>query len=108
MRSAAIYRNGEKAGVLTEHDDRSYSFQYDDAYVLDGSTKPVSLTLPKTSQQYTHPILFPFFSNMLAEGANRKLQSRALKIDEEDEFGLLLATASVDAIGAITVKPIEP
>ncbi len=106
MRSAAIYRNGVKAGVLTEQNDRSYSFLYDDAYVQDPATKPISLTLPKSRRQYTHPTLFPFFSNMLSEGANRKLQSRALKIDEEDEFGLLMATASVDAIGAITIKPI--
>jgi serine/threonine-protein kinase HipA len=30
-----------------------------------------------------------------------------LKIDENDDFGLLLATAQNDTIGAITVKPME-
>ena len=44
---------------------------------------------------------------MLSEGVNRELQSTQLKIDEEDDFGLLLATAQYDTIGAITVKPIE-
>jgi serine/threonine-protein kinase HipA len=43
---------------------------------------------------------------MLSEGVNRKLQSKHLKIDEEDDFGLLAATAQCDTIGAITVKPI--
>jgi serine/threonine-protein kinase HipA len=43
---------------------------------------------------------------MLSEGVNRKLQSIQLKIDEEDNFGLLMATAQYDTIGAITVKPI--
>jgi serine/threonine-protein kinase HipA len=38
---------------------------------------------------------------------NRTLQSRQLRIDEEDSFGFLLATAGYDTIGAITVKPIE-
>jgi serine/threonine-protein kinase HipA len=42
---------------------------------------------------------------MLSEGANRKLQCIQLRIDEEDNFGLLLATAQFDTIGAITVKP---
>jgi serine/threonine-protein kinase HipA len=43
---------------------------------------------------------------MLSEGVNRKLQSVQLKIDEDDHFGLLLATAQYDTIGAITVKPL--
>jgi HipA-like protein len=37
---------------------------------------------------------------------NRRLQSTLLKIDEEDNFGLLMATAQYDTIGAVTVKPI--
>lgn len=49
----------------------------------------------------------PFF-NMLSEGENRKLQSQLLHIDAADDFGILLATARYDTIGAVTVKPIEP
>jgi serine/threonine-protein kinase HipA len=41
---------------------------------------------------------------MLSEGANKALQCTTLKIDENDAFGLLLATAEHDTIGAITVK----
>ena len=51
---------------------------------------------------------FPFFSNLLSEGENRKFQSAVLKIDENDDFGILLATANYDTIGCVTVKPIEP
>jgi serine/threonine-protein kinase HipA len=43
---------------------------------------------------------------MLSEGVNRKLQSMQLKIDDADDFGLLMATAQYDTIGAVTVKPI--
>lgn len=44
---------------------------------------------------------------MQAEGVNKKLQTRQFRVDENDAFGLLLATAGEDTIGAITVKPIE-
>ena len=44
---------------------------------------------------------------MLSEGVNRKLQSRQLKIDENDYFGLLVATAQFDTIGAISVKMVQ-
>ena len=107
MRSVEVYRNKELAGILTEQSTKSYSFRYSDSYYADPAKPAISLTLPKSRQEYQANHLFPFFYNMLSEGVNRKLQSRALKIDEEDDFGLLAATARYDTIGAITVKPIN-
>jgi HipA-like protein len=51
-------------------------------------------------------VLFPFFG-LLAEGANKELQYRHLKIDEENDFTHLLQTAATDTIGAVTIKPRE-
>lgn len=108
MRKAEIYRNGELAGMLTEENPgHNYTFRYEDTYFVDKEKPAVSLTLPKTQQEYHSEYLFPFFSNMLSEGANRKLQSQLLKIDERDDFGIMLATAQYDTIGAVTVKPIN-
>ena len=106
MRTLEIYRNHELAGVLKEENTKSYSFRYTDAWYADPAKLAISLTLPKTQQEYHSDHLFPFFYNMLSEGVNRKLQCRTLKIDEEDDFGLLSATAQYDTIGAITVKPV--
>ena len=106
MRAVEIYRNGILAGILTEENRLRYVFRYDDKYFNDISKPGISLTLPKTQKEYISEFLFPFFFNMLSEGVNRKLQSTQLKIDEEDSFGLLAATAKYDTIGAITVKPI--
>jgi serine/threonine-protein kinase HipA len=107
MRKLSIYRNKEYAGTLTEKSRVEYVFRYDDAYYADITKPAISLTLPKSQQEYNSPVLFPFFFNMLSEGVNRQLQSRLLKIDEQDNFGLLAATAQYDTVGAITVKPIE-
>ena len=52
-------------------------------------------------------LLFPFFSNMLSEGHNRRVQARLLHVDEDDEFGILAQTALYDTPGAVTVKPID-
>ena len=106
MRSAEVYYNGEKAGVLTEESRNKYRFRYDDAWFINDRKPPVSLTLPKNLQEYEDDRLFPFFFNMLSEGSNRMLQSRMLRIDEKDYFGLLMATAGVDTIGAITITPV--
>jgi serine/threonine-protein kinase HipA len=107
MRRAAVYIKGSIAGYLTEENRNSYSFRYDNDYFNDNSTQPVSVTLPKNNQEYKSNHLFPFFFNMLSEGANRKLQSKLLKIDKEDHFGILLATAEFDTIGCVTVRRID-
>ena len=106
MRAVEIYRNGVLTGKLTEVNRWQFVFRYNDDYFNDTTKAPISLTLPKTQQEYRSEFLFPFFFNMLSEGMNRKLQSTLLRIDEEDNFGLLIATAQYDTIGAITVKPI--
>ena len=106
MRAVEIYRNGILAGTLTEENRQQFVFRYDDLYFNDTSKPPVSLTLPKTQKAYSSTFLFPFFFNMLSEGANKKLQCTLLHIDEDDSFGLLMATAQYDTIGAVTVKPI--
>jgi HipA-like protein len=107
MRKAEVYRNGVLAGVLTETDNRTYVFTYNETYFNDNEKFGISLTISKKQLEYTAEHLFPFFYNMLSEGANRVVQSKQLKIDENDFFGLLLATAQFDTIGAITVKQVK-
>lgn len=107
MRKANVYRNRQLIGSLTQLNQKSYEFSYNEAWFTNRELPAVSLTMPKTKRTYTSDHLFPFFFNMLSEGANRKLQNRQLKIDEKDYFGLLLATAKNDTIGAITLLEIE-
>ncbi len=107
MRAMEVYRDGTFAGTLVEENRHQFVFRYDDHYFSDVSKPAISLTLPKIKKEYRSDFLFPFFFNMLSEGVNKKLQSAQLHIDEEDSFGLLMATAQNDTIGAVTVKTIE-
>ncbi len=107
MRKLGVYRNGQLAGTLIQHNSISYEFCYDDIWFANDKLPAISLTLPKTQQTYKADHLFPFFFNMLSEGANRKLQCRQLKIDESDYFGLLASTATNDTIGAVTIRLVK-
>ncbi|KIC93612.1 hypothetical protein OI18_17635 [Flavihumibacter solisilvae] len=98
--------NGKPAGILSKEEGR-YRFAYDSTYLTGTGNRPVSITLPFRHEPYESDILFPVFVNMLSEGANKRMQSRMLKIDENDYFGLLLATAQTDIIGPITVEEIN-
>ena len=101
MRQCKVLVNGTEAGILREGDDRTYTFTYNDGY----QGRPVSLAMPVKKELYRSEYLFPFFFNMLSEGANRKVQSQLLHIDENDDFGIMLATAQTDTIGTVTVMP---
>ena len=104
MRQAQVFSNGILAGMLTETDSGKYIFCYDDSFLIDEKQTAISLSFPKSQKEFSSETLFPFFFNMLSEGTNKAIQCQTLKIDENDAFGLLLATAHTDTIGAIIVK----
>ena len=106
MQRGAVYYNDQLAGHLEKHGPDEYVFKYDDDYFADPMTKAISLTLSKKQQQYTSTKLFSFFSGLLSEGINKRIQCRLLKIDENDDFTRLIKTAGDDTIGAITVKEV--
>lgn len=107
MRQAEVYSNGMLVGVLTENSDQRFSFRYTNSYFHDQSQPAISLTLPKSQQEYFSQGLHPFFFNMLSEGANRKYQEHLFHADENDHFKILVESASHDNIGAITFKWIK-
>ena len=105
MKTAKVYHNGRLAGTLIRHSKNDYEFQYEPEWYVNDSLPAISLTLPKKQKVCKKDHLFPFFYNMLSEGVNKKLQCRQQKIDENDHFGLLLATAACDTTGAVTIMP---
>jgi HipA-like protein len=107
MAKGGVYINGLLAGTLEKGADGIYRFRYEDDYFYDNSRPAISLTLPKTNMLYESAGLFPFFYGLLAEGVNKDIQCRLLKIDEEDDFTRLLKTAGEDTIGAITIKELS-
>lgn len=106
MRAAQVLYNGRLAGVLSK-EGGTYRFMYDKNYLTAAGSRPVSLTLPLQETPFESDVLFPAFVNRLSEGANKAMQSRLLKIDENDYFGLLLATAGGDGIGPLTIQELH-
>jgi len=107
MRQARILYKEAEAGILTQHDNGSFTFRYNDSWMTDSKKPGISLTLPKNKQEYHSNTLFPFFYNMLPEGSNKEVVCKLNRIDPNDYFGLLLTTAKNDNIGAIRVLKIE-
>lgn len=103
MRSATVLYKNEPAGWLRQFEDGSFEFAYLEPWIDDPAKPAISLTLPKTKEAYHSPYLFPFFYNMLPEGSNKQTVCFKQRIDEDDYFGILLATSKTDTIGAVRV-----
>ena len=103
MRVAQILYKGERAGVLTQLDNGSFHFIYNQDWVLDDSKPSISLTLPKNQIEFKSEALFPFFYHLLPEGVNKRMICKTYKIDEDDAFGILLQASKVDTVGAVTI-----
>ncbi|MEI7583754.1 HipA N-terminal domain-containing protein [Runella sp.] len=107
MRQAQIIFRDDAAGVLTQHDDGSFTFRYYDAWMTDSTKSGISLTFPKTHREFHADYLFPFFYNMLPEGSNKQVVCKHHRIDADDYFGLLMVTAATDSIGAVRIIKME-
>ncbi len=103
MRQAIVLFKDKEAGLLTQNDNGSYVFKYNDDWFVNKDKSSISLTLPKLIQEYKSDNLFPFFYNMLPEGTNKLRLCKSMKIDVDDYFGLLINIAKIDTIGAIRV-----
>lgn len=107
MRKAKVLYKNMGAGILTQQDDGSFTFKYNDVWISDSTKPAISLTLPKQEQSYQSKFLFPFFYNMLPEGSNKRVVCNRQRIDANDYFTLLITVAKYDAIGAISLVKID-
>jgi len=104
MRQLDVFAGGNLAGRLTEFaPGKGYSFVYDGDY-LDSDCPSISVLLPKSGKEFHSDDLFPFFVNMLPEGANRRIICRDCRLDENDNFGILVGMADADFISAISFE----
>jgi HipA-like protein len=105
MRRTEVFCRGALAGILSKGEE-GYRFQYLPEYLKESSARcpAISLTLPRQEVPFLSPVLFPFFFGLLAEGDDKALQCRVLKIDEDDHFTRLLRTCEAETIGGVTVK----
>ena len=97
-----VYHDNAYAGELRQEPGGRCVFTYDPTY-LEEQRSAIAFTLPRTSEPYVSEHgLHSFFDNLVAEGWLRNAQARALKIEPNNRFALLLAFGH-DCAGAVSV-----
>ena len=100
---AKVYLHDVYVGRLQEEPGGRCTFAYDATYAEE--KKPaISHTLPTRGTPFVcERGLHPFFDNLVAEGWLRDAQARALGVDRQNRFALLLGFGH-DLAGAISVE----
>ncbi len=102
-----VYYKDIFAGRLEENPDRRCVFTYDETY-LNQRGMAISYTMPLQKEPYiSESGLHPFFDNLVAEGWFKNAQARALGVNPNHRFALLLGFGH-DLAGAVSVIDPEP
>lgn len=102
-----VYFKDTYAGRLHEEPGGRCIFTYDTSY-LESVQPAISHTLPLQAAPYVSERgLHPFFDNLAAEGWFRNAQAKALAIDPNHRFALLLGFGD-DLVGAVSIIDPEP
>lgn len=104
MRTVDVYLDNRLAGRLTERGLDDYEFAYNTHYLANPETPAIALSLPKREKPYRSSRIFPFFTNLLPEGSNRKAMCATFKVDDNDYFGMLEMICGMDCIGNVTLR----
>ncbi|MDI9606235.1 MAG: HipA N-terminal domain-containing protein [Bacteroidota bacterium] len=105
MRQGKVFYKDDFAGIITETDDGEYLFEYDQEYIDQFPSQPITFSMPVSGKVYKDNWLFPFFEGLIPEGWLLEIASKSWKLNQNDRMGLLLACCK-DCIGAVSVIPI--
>jgi len=101
-RKAKILFNNDPVGELYETPGGGTRFVY-----AVGCSETIACSLPIEEREHGWKAgLHPFFQHLGPEGWLREKQARVGRVEEEDDFGLLLRYGQ-DCIGAVSIRDVE-
>ncbi len=103
-----VYYQDLYAGRLQQEPGGRCSFTYDESYLGNKEAKRIAFSMPLQKASFISEAgLHPFFDNLIAEGWLSSAQARALGVNPNDRFSLLLGYGA-DLAGAVSVIDPEP
>lgn len=98
-------QNGVQVGELCKEPSGALRFQYYSSWLAHAGRRPLSLSLPLSTEPYQGEVVLNFFDNLLPDSDAIKSRLQAtFKVPSSHPFDLLAAIGR-DCIGAITLYP---
>ncbi|HAC31938.1 MAG TPA: type II toxin-antitoxin system HipA family toxin [Treponema sp.] len=97
-----VFFGNKKAGSLESTENRGVIFVYDENYLNDKNSVPLSASLPLQREEFSQKQCIPFFSGLLPEEDSRKKIADYLHISETSTLKLLEALGG-ECAGLISI-----
>lgn len=102
--SLKVYIEDKNIGVLKVDNDGIYSFVYDQAWLDDKNSYPISRSLPLQNDVFEGSVARNFFKNLLPEELVRKRLASIHGVSEGNDYALLSFIGG-ECAGAISLLP---
>lgn len=97
-----VFFGNKKAGSLESTENRGVIFVYDENYLNDKNSVPLSASLPLQREEFSQKQCIPFFSGLLPEEDSRKKIADYLHVSETSTLKLLEALGG-ECAGLISI-----
>ncbi|MBX4928698.1 type II toxin-antitoxin system HipA family toxin [Rhizobium binae] len=99
-----VWWEGRVVGQFTQDRHGDIGFAYNEAWLDDESTLPLSASLPKRLERFSRRECRPFFGGLLPEESQRLVAAQALGVSPANDFALLDRLGG-DVAGALQLLP---
>lgn len=99
-----VWWDGVRVGALELNQYGEPEFSYAESWLAQADPRPVSTSLPLSSEPFDRRATLPFFEGLLPEASQRTAVAQALGISERNEFRLLEALGG-EVAGALEIWP---
>ena len=101
--SIEINGRQREVGVISGNSDYDASFCYSEHYLQSGTARPISISLPLTSEAYGPEPTRRFFEGLLPEGFMRRTVAEQNRTDDGDYLSIL-EMLGAECLGAVQIK----
>ena len=103
-RALTAWFEGQRVGVFGQSEDGRQSFAYEQSWVADPQSFPLSLSMPLGGGPFDDLVTRAFFGGLLPDDELRRRLARYLQVSARNEFALL-AEVGRECAGAIVLLP---
>lgn len=100
-----VWLDGRFAGKLLRGQEMKVEFLYDEKYLVDSATTPLSVSVPKTVAGHGPEAVMPWLSNLLPDAEQVRSRWAAKFGERQTDPFTLLAHMGEDAPGSVQVVP---
>lgn len=101
--SIEINGRQREVGVISGNNDYDASFRYSEHYLDSDTARPISISLPLTSEAYGPEPTRRFFEGLLPEGFMRRTVAEQNRTDDGDYLSIL-EMLGAECLGAVQIK----